>query len=114
MIKVTQFIDYQDANELPSNSLGGFGGFFQDGMRWKDYLDSREPEEVPYAEGIRAYAIEHNLRTTGEQHQYSPQGVPVFEDGTASTFSYRAWGDIMAAIWSEAEGKDYSYMDFYM
>jgi hypothetical protein len=31
-----------------------------------------------------------------------------------ATFSYRGWGDIMAAIWSEEENKDYNYMDFYM
>ena len=40
--------------------------------------------------------------------------MPLFSDGKVATFSFRGWGDLMAAIWSEAEDKDYGYMDFYM
>jgi hypothetical protein len=46
--------------------------------------------------------------------QREVEGVPVFEDETISTFSYRAWGDLLSAIWSEEENKDYNYMAFYM
>ncbi len=38
----------------------------------------------------------------------------MFNDGTAGMFSFRAWGDLMAAIWAEHENRDYGYMDFYM
>lgn len=39
-------------------------------------------------------------------------GCPVFSDGTVSRMSFRAWGDFMAAVWSEEEDKDYCYVDF--
>ena len=41
--------------------------------------------------------------------------TPVFDDGTVGSFSFRAWGDLMAAIWNTEENTNkYSYMDFYM
>ena len=51
---------------------------------------------------------------SGQDHQTSLTGVPVFSDGTCLRASMRAWGQIMAAIFSAVEEKDYSYMDFYM
>jgi hypothetical protein len=50
---------------------------------------------------------------TGQEHQYN-SGVPVFSDGKVATYTYRGWGDLMAAIWATEEDKDYHYMDFYM
>jgi hypothetical protein len=41
--------------------------------------------------------------------------TPVFDDGTVGGFSFRAWGDLLAAVWNTAEGTTkYSYMSFYM
>ena len=54
------------------------------------------------------------LKQGGDWHQNDPKGVPVFNDGTVAMFSFRAWGDLMAALWAEHEDCDYSYMDFYM
>ena len=95
-------------------SCGGMGGFFQHGMRWHHYIDDFPENEKLYLEAIRASVVENNLRLTGENHQYGPNGVPLFSDDTVGSFSYRGWGDLMAAIWAEEEDKDYCYMDFYM
>ena len=106
-------------------AIGGWGGGFgynnEEGEkrekvrhRWNDYLEDMAPECIPYAEALREACVKHNIRITGYQHQNDADGVPVFSDGKIGSFSFRAWGDLMAAIWSEAENKDYNYMDFYM
>ena len=51
---------------------------------------------------------------SGQEHQTELTGVPVFSDGTCLRASMRAWGQIMAAIYSAVEEVDLSYMDFYM
>ncbi len=123
-MKVVRWTD--DEEDLPCNVLGGLGGWFGSandpktdrirwnaGHRWKDYLENLVPEAQPYAEGLRAEVLRLKLKAGGDWHQRE-EGVLVFEDGTCSSFSWRAWGDIMAAIWSEEENIDHSYMDFYM
>lgn len=111
-MKVVDWIAYADCENY-TDSVGGLGGFFKDGMRWKDFIGSYTDKAKPYYEAIRQDVIKKGIRITGERHQYSDNGVPLFEDNTVGTFSYRAWGDLMAAIWSEHEDKDYCYMDFY-
>lgn len=115
-MKVIEWIAYEDVGDR-LDSIGGMGGWFnwkEKGKRWKDYIAYKSEEERPYAEAIRESVLELKIRAGGDWHQHSDGGVPLFEDNTVGTFSYRAWGDIMAAIWSEAEDKDYTYMDFYM
>ena len=112
-MKVTKWVSYGDAEGLDDH-CGGMGGFFDHGMRWKDYVKAFKEEARPYLEALREAIIDKGLRITGSQHQHSPDGVPIFDDGSCGTFSYRAWGDLMAAVWSEVEDKDYCYMDFYM
>lgn len=51
---------------------------------------------------------------SGNNHQNSTTGVPVFSNGTCFRASMRAWGQIMADAQSRLTGKEYSYMDFYM
>lgn len=50
---------------------------------------------------------------SGEAHQYAETGMPVFSDGTAFRASMRCWGTIMASLYSDIDGTDYHYMDFY-
>jgi hypothetical protein len=50
----------------------------------------------------------------GEQHQNSLTGVPVFNNGTCFRASMRAWGSLMAMIYTGPNGEELSYMDFYM
>ena len=125
-IIVVDWISYDEANSK-EESIGGMGGFFNfqphlkgqgkeetTGMRWKDYLESFKKEVHPYAEAIRESVLELELWQGGDYHQNAADGVPLFSDGTVGCFSYRAWGDIMAAIWSEKLNRDFCYMNFYM
>ena len=41
------------------------------------------------------------------------EGTPLFSDGTIGLFSFRAWGDLMAAISQSVDGKPRSYMSWY-
>mgnify|MGYP005754663771 FL=1 len=119
-IKVIKWISYDDAQELISmdilkdNNIGGLGGWFKEGDRWLDYKNVFKEFAHPYQEALREAIIDRNLKYCGNDHQELDDGVPVFSDFTVATYSYRAWGDLMAAIWSTAENKDYSYIDFYM
>lgn len=112
-ICVLEMIPYEESRQY-EEALGGWGGFFIDGMRWKDYLGVLPEDCLLYAEAFRSYVVKHYIKQGGEWHQNSQEGVPLFSDNRVATFSLRAWGDFMAAAWSEAEDKDYSYMDFYM
>ena len=96
-------------------SVGRMGGWFNDrtpGQRWKDYIETWDKNTRPYLEAIRESVVEKGSRLTGHDHQYSRYGIPIFEDDTIASFSLEGWGDLMAAIWSEEDNKDYSYIDF--
>lgn len=115
---VEKMISYDEAEQIENSgkySIGCCGGWFGflKPMRWEDYLKIWKPEAHIYCEAFREYVLQNRLKRGGDWHQET-EGAPLFSDGTAATFSYRAWGDILAAIWSEEENKDYSYMDFYM
>ncbi len=58
--------------------------------------------------------VKYGYSFSGEAHQNALTGVPVFSDGTCLRASMRAWGQIMAAIYSAVDGINLSYMDFYM
>ena len=58
---------------------------------------------------MRKFVIEHKIKITGDQHQYSDAGVPLFSDNTVGFFSYRGWGDFMAAVWSTEENINYNW-----
>jgi hypothetical protein len=115
-----RFVSYKEAEGMPESSLYPLGGFFKDGMRLKNYIDafflkSDKPKNYCRLMSLFYAITENNIRCTGDRHQSDlVESCPVFEDGTCATYSYRAWGDLMAAVWSEYENKDYSYMDFYM
>ena len=51
---------------------------------------------------------------SGEEHQNSYTGVPVFSDGTCFRASMRSWGIIMAQLFEGPNGEKFTYMDFYM
>ena len=114
-MKLNKWISYKEADQHEP-SIGGWGGWFnaeERGMRWKDFIEEIDEDEREYYEAIRSSAIEKKLRFTGYDHQWNEHGIPLFDDGTVGRFTFRAWGDSMAAIWSEEEDKDYTYMDFY-
>ena len=110
---IIKWIDYEDASPKADHGLGGLGGFFKNGMRWKDYLDIFKDKAHPDLEILRASIIKNNIKCNGSEHQNGFNAVPVWEDGSCDTYTFRSWGDLMAAVWSTEENEDYSYMDFY-
>lgn len=110
-ILVTKMIPYDEAEKL-KQSIGGLGGFFMRGMRWKDYCENSFCGGSPHIEAFREYIICNDIKHDGDWHQNGDAGAPLFSDGSAGTFSMRAWGDLMAAVWSEHEDRDYCYVDF--
>lgn len=87
---------------------------------WTDF-DCRYPTPKVTGEAfsemlqlIREEIYEHGYIFAGQDHQNSATGVPVFSDGTCFRASWRAWGSIMAQMYTDSEGNALSYMDFYM
>jgi len=113
-LKIIKFITEDETGDRQDNHLGGMGGFFQDGMRWKDYKNQYKKIAHANLEELRKKIVENNVRCTGEELQNGYVGIPLWSDDSVSTYSWRGWGDLMAAVWSEHENKDYCYMDFYM
>jgi len=106
----------RDKAENMEASYSGMGGFFDKGMRWKDYVKAvlEQHWSLERAEALRKSIIENNIRRGGDWHQYDDEGTPIFSDGTCCTLTFRAWGDLLAAIWSTEDNIDYGYMDFYL
>jgi hypothetical protein len=63
---------------------------------------------------IREEIIKNRYYFSGEEHQYSLTGVPVFSDGTCFRASMRCWGYLMSTIYLGPNNEELSYMDFYM
>ena len=111
-------VEWVEDSDIPTDAhvlswMGGWFNFEEKGQRWQTYLDNFKPTKYPYLEALRKEIVGKGYRFTGEYHQNN-SGVPKFSDGTYMCLSWRAWGDLMAAIWSQEEDKDYNYMDFYM
>lgn len=112
-LKVKRWISYDYATTNYVVSVELFGGFFEKGYRWNDYIDKIGEKEKLYLEILRQEIIKKRLKENGSFHQYHDEGTPQFSDKTIAIFSMRGWGDFMAAIWSTEENKNYNYMDFY-
>ncbi len=113
-LTVVEWIDVDDSDDK-EEAVGGVGGWFNfkdSGQRWRDFLEFAKLEEVAYYEALRARVLQDGIRYGGDWHQTS--GVPLFSDGKVAGLSFRAWGDFLAAVWSEKEDKDYNYTHFYM
>ena len=113
MVTVKEWIAWPGDENTPV-SIGGLGGWFTEEHTWQDYLDSCTDEAKPYAEALRESIIKEGKWITGEDHQDDDdEGTPLFSDGTIGLFSFRAWGDLMAAISQSVDGKPRSYMSWY-
>lgn len=123
-MKVVRWTSGDEELEVSFGSMGGWfnaghihpdlaaKGYF--GHRWSDYIEGMDAKGLAYAEALRASILERECREGGDWHQNDEEGTPVFSDGTCASFSFRAWGDLLAAVWSEEHDLDYTYMDFYM
>ena len=110
-MKVVNWISLEQAKGH-DESIGGLGGWV-DGETWRVYLDCIKDEHKEYYEALREAIVARKLRYTGYEHQNATDGVPLFSDNTIGSFSFRAWGDLMAAIYNTEEDANYSYIDFY-
>lgn len=109
-----EWIAYDDAGGR--EDIGTMGGWVE-GEPWDEYLAKVHKEVRPHYEALRRAIVARGLREGGDWHQTAEDGVPLFSDGTVATFSYRGWGDLLAAIWNSEPGAPaggYGYMDFYM
>ena len=86
---------------------------------WTDF-DSEYPTKVMNGDEmsavldlVRKEILKKKYCFSGTIHQYSSTGVPVFSDGTCLRCSMRAWGLIMAQVYSDVHGINLSYLDFY-
>jgi hypothetical protein len=114
-LKIVKWITNEEAQDKGENGLGGMGGFFENGMRWKDYKEQYVDEVYPMLETLRKSIIKNRIYWTGKAMQNNGyKTVPLWSNGKVDTYSWRAWGDLMAAVWSEEDNTDYDYMSFYM
>lgn len=97
-----------------TSNFGGCGGFFDRGMRWKDYLDRAfYAEDHARMEELRAAIVGRPVWRDGSWHQdQADAGMPVWDDGAVFWASQRAWGDLLAAVWSTVLDQDFWYGDF--
>jgi len=98
-------------------NIGGLGGIFANGMRWNDYLEHEanvSANHPDHLEALRQSIITNRIWVDGRTHQHEDNYVPTFSDGKWGSWSWRAWGDLMAAVWSTELDQDLSYLDFYM
>lgn len=111
-VRVVRWVSFEEASKL-KESVGGLGGV-RACMTWRQYLGMWLPRVHPYLEAIRTKVLQRKIKRGGNWHQ--DRGCPVFSDGTCASFSMRAWGDLMAAIWNTAEkrgrARRYMYTDF--
>lgn len=125
-MKVIDWIANAVADGKPEAPIGGMGGWFghdpagttRDEIwgaqhTWADYLARWDPAVHAHAEALRAAIVAARIWEAGDWHQSEGCGVPLFDDGTVATFSFRGWGDLLAAVWTEQLGRQYCYMDFY-
>lgn len=113
-LKVVKWITYAEAQDKLEMGLGGWGGSIEVGDRWNDYVAGFKEEAQPLVEELRRSIISNKIRCTGYEAQNGYAAVPMWSNGMVDLYSFRGWGDLMAAVWSTEENKDYGYMDFYM
>lgn len=82
-------------------------------VTWENYVSKYTDESKIYLESLREEIINNNIQLTGEDHQYSNKGIPVFENNYYIFKSYRGWGQLMASIYTTEE-KPLNYMNYYM
>lgn len=112
-ITITHWLPFKEAQLLPQIPWGWVREF-PDPCDWPTYLDCIAPDTAPYVSALRAAIIAQNIRFGGDWHQNAPNGAAIFSDGKSFCTSMRAWGRLLAAIWTSEDGSSYRYVDFYM
>jgi hypothetical protein len=112
--QVVRWIAFADVDAGDDQDIGGWGGSINKGDGWSEYIANIDEKCVAYYEALRDAILRRGLRRGGDWHQFAPDGVPLFRDGVFASFSFRGWGDLMAAAWADTDGRRHGYMDYYM
>jgi hypothetical protein len=106
-MKIVNWLNDVEALKFKNIYLSGKN--FQYGQRWKEYITQFVPDCQKRLEILRQYIIENNIRKLTKEFKDTN---PLFDDNVCVRCSFRAWGDLLAATWSEEENKDYMYTLF--
>jgi hypothetical protein len=68
-------MDRKTAIEKLTASVGELGGWFEEGMRWKELLEASAPDYHPYLEAIREAIVRDNIRISVIEHQQTSNGA---------------------------------------
>jgi hypothetical protein len=125
-ITIIGWVSYQEAEAISSGgkpNLGGLGGWVK-GHDFNEYLaHSVAPEFHAHYIALRNDIQNRNIRFGGDAHQTRPDGCPLWSDGSVATFTWRAWGDLLAATYNRPRDQRidlfgvnhyHSYLCFYM
>ena len=82
--------------------------------RWPEFLAQYAPEWHPDLEAVRRSVIELGIWAGGDWHQENPHGMPVVSSGHYWSSTWRAWGELLAAVWNTELSQQFTYMDFYI
>lgn len=93
---IVDWISFAETEGKPEAECSSCGGISAELTR-ADYIDGMRDEARAYVEAIWQHFDEHGA-FGGFTHQESR--CPVFDDGMVATYSYRGWGDVVAAWWN--------------
>lgn len=127
-ISVVSWVSFDEGIKIGNFIRLNFGGWFgindekqytdkkcnfKERHRWCNYVDRTFEstkslcEMRAYLEAVRSsiinkyVSVDNARKHTGVYHQKANDGAPMFSDGKVGLFSRNAWGDLMAAIWTE-------------
>jgi len=109
-----EWVDFNDPRLSDDKTIGWMGGWVR-GEQWDEYLKLIAEQWHPYMNAVKDSIIANNIKCTGSEHSEGEGFTPLFSDGYQLGLTWRAWGDLMAAVWNTAEDTNrYSYTNFYM
>lgn len=85
------------------------GGMSDTPKDYEDYLESFTEKTIPYLNLVKLFIEENDLIGVCAD-EFADDNTFEFSDGVFISFTWRAWGDLMATI----VGKGESYMQYYM
>jgi hypothetical protein len=112
-MKIVERLSNVEITKYPISLQVTNGGFFniqKSGMRWKQYINNwKNIMDIERLETIRTYIVVNKIKSFNRG--FNDVNF-LFDDDTVAIFSFRSWGDIVAATWSQEDDKDYNYLLF--
>jgi hypothetical protein len=109
-MKVVKWLTNAETVQYPTSIKAVEGGIFKNGMRWNHYIKIwKNVIDIERLNALRTFIVTYKIRT---YKNGCNNANFLFDDNTMGCFTLRAWGDLLAATWSQEEDKDYTYEDF--